>query len=124
MDIVSLEGLEFFAYHGYYREEQKVGNKYAVDIKVTADFQQAAKDDALAETVNYELLYKVIAAEMKIRSRLLENIGERIANAVFDTFEKIEKIEVSVSKFNPPIGGVCNRAKITIKRDRKYKLTN
>lgn len=124
MDIVSLEGLEFFAYHGYYREEQKVGNKYAVDIKVTADFQQAAKDDALAETVNYELLYKVIAAEMKIRSRLLENIGERIANAVFDTFEKIEKIEVSVSKFNPPIGGVCNRAKITIKRDRKYKMTN
>ena len=124
MDIVSLVGLEFFAYHGYYREEQKVGNKYAVDIKVTADFQQAAKDDSLAETVNYELLYKVIATEMKIRSRLLENIGERIANAVFDTFEQIEKIEVSVSKFNPPIGGVCNRAKITIKRERKSRKTD
>ena len=124
MDIVSLEGLEFFAYHGYYREEQKVGNKYAVDIKVIADFRQAARDDSLAETVNYELLYKVIEAEMKIRSRLLENIGERIANAVFDTFDQIEKIEVSVSKFNPPIGGVCTRAKITIKRERKTRKAN
>ncbi len=119
MDIVSLEGLEFFAYHGYYQEEQKVGNKYAVDIKVSADFHQAAQDDSLAETVNYELLYKVIEAEMKVRSRLLENIGERIVNVVFDTFEQIEKVEISVSKFNPPIGGVCNRAKITLKRDRK-----
>ena len=124
MDIVSLEGLEFFAYHGYYREEQKVGNKYAVDIKVIADFHQAARDDSLAETVNYELLYKVIETEMKIRSRLLENIGERIANAVFDTFDQIEKIEVSVSKFNPPIGGVCTRAKITIKRERKTRKSN
>lgn len=102
MDIVSLEGLEFFAYHGYYQEEQKVGNKYAVDIKVSADFHQAAQDDSLAETVNYELLYKVIEAEMKVRSRLLENIGERIVNVVFDTFEQIEKVEISVSKFNPP----------------------
>ena len=124
MDIVSLEGLEFFAYHGYYQEEQKVGNKYAVDIKVGADFHQAAQDDSLAETVNYELLYKVIEAQMKIRSRLLENIGERIVNVVFDTFEQIQKVEISVSKFNPPIGGVCNRAKITLKRDRKSRAKN
>jgi dihydroneopterin aldolase len=118
MDAVSLEGLEFFAYHGYYEEEQKVGNKYAVDIKVAADFKQAALDDSLAETVNYEKLYELIAKEMKIPSRLLENIGERITAAVFNEFEQIEKIEVSVSKFNPPIGGVCTRAKITIKRER------
>ena len=124
MDIVSLEGLEFFAYHGYYQEEQKVGNKYAVDIKVGADFHRAAQDDSLAETVNYELLYKVIEAQMKIRSRLLENIGERIVNVVFDTFEQIQKVEISVSKFNPPIGGVCNRAKITLKRERKSRTKN
>lgn len=118
MDSVVLEGLEFFAYHGYYKEEQKVGNKYAVDIKVYADFHQAAVDDALNETVNYELLYKVIAAEMKISSRLLENIGERIAERVFENFEQIKKIEVAVSKFNPPIGGVCTKAKVNIKRER------
>ncbi len=118
MDSVELEGLEFFAYHGYYEAEQQVGNKYAVDIEVFADFHQAAIDDALHETVNYELLYKIIATEMKIPSRLLENIGERIANKVFENFDQIKKIKVAVSKFNPPIGGVCTRAKVTIKRER------
>ncbi len=119
MDIVSLEGLEFFAYHGYYDEEQKVGNKYAVDLKVYADFRQAAVDDVLSETVNYEKLYQIVSKEMRISSRLLENIGERISKVIFDTFQQISDIEVSVSKFNPPIGGVCTRARVVIKRNRK-----
>ncbi len=118
MDIVALEGLEFFAYHGYYQEEQKVGNKYAVDIKVMADFQKAAVHDILSETVNYENLYTIIRDEMKISSKLLENIGARVIKAVFMKFEHVNKIEVSISKFNPPIGGVCNRARITMKRSR------
>ncbi|RZK29989.1 MAG: dihydroneopterin aldolase, partial [Hymenobacter sp.] len=32
MGQIALEGLEFFAFHGYYDEEQKIGNKYGVDI--------------------------------------------------------------------------------------------
>ena len=31
-EVSALVGLEFFAYHGFYDEEQKMGNKYAVDI--------------------------------------------------------------------------------------------
>ncbi|MDN5203563.1 dihydroneopterin aldolase [Fulvivirgaceae bacterium BMA10] len=119
MDVVSLEGLEFFAYHGYYDEEQKVGNKYAVDIRVMSDFHKAAEDDSLSETVDYEKLYKIVEKEMRISSRLLENIGERICHSVFERYPQIHKIEVSISKFNPPIGGVCTRAKITLKRSRQ-----
>jgi len=118
MDILSLEGLEFFAYHGYYDEEQKVGNKYSVDVKVFADLRQAAIDDSLAETVDYEKLYKIVSLAMSERSRLLENIGERIAMLIFEKFVLIKIVEVSVSKFNPPIGGVCTKAKVTIKRER------
>jgi dihydroneopterin aldolase len=31
---ITLEGMEFFAHHGYYQEEQKIGNKFAVDIMI------------------------------------------------------------------------------------------
>ena len=31
MGKVALEGIEFFSYHGYYEEEQKLGNKYEVN---------------------------------------------------------------------------------------------
>ncbi|MES2809922.1 MAG: dihydroneopterin aldolase [Bacteroidota bacterium] len=32
--IVSLHGAAFFAYHGFYPEEQKIGNHFLVDIDV------------------------------------------------------------------------------------------
>jgi len=118
MGLVSLDGLEFFAYHGYYDEEQKVGNKYAVDIAVRADLTRAAQKDALEETVNYEALYEVVRKEMQIRSRLLEHIGYNIIQTVFQQFPSVQRVEISISKFNPPIGGVCKQARVTLREDR------
>jgi 7,8-dihydroneopterin aldolase/epimerase/oxygenase len=119
MGIISLEGIEFFAYHGYYDEEQKIGAKYSIDISVEADFDQAARKDELAFTVNYENLYRIIKEEVKIPSKLLENIARRILDRVFNEFPVIERVEISISKFNPPVGGVCNRARIFLKEEKK-----
>ncbi len=119
MGLVALEGLEFFAYHGFHDEEQKMGNKYAVDISVTTDFDTAAEKDILSETVNYADLYKIVRTEMHTRSRLLEHIGKRIIKHVFNDFANVSHIEISISKFNPPIGGVCTRAKVTLREDRR-----
>lgn len=118
MGLVSLEGLEFFAYHGYYDEEQKVGNKYSVDITVKADLKEAAQHDSLQETVNYEALYEVVKQEMQVRSRLLEHIGYNIIQTVFREFSSVKWVEISISKFNPPIGGVCKQARVTLKENR------
>lgn len=119
MGIVSLEGLEFFAYHGFYQEEQKIGNKYSVDIKVETLFGKAAAEDKLEGTVNYEVLYEIVKNEMNKPSKLLENIAQRIIDATFRQFSDIHFVEVSISKYNPPIGGICNRAKITLKEYKK-----
>jgi 7,8-dihydroneopterin aldolase/epimerase/oxygenase len=114
MGTISLEGIEFFAYHGYYDEEQKIGAKYAIDISVEADFERAAEKDDLAYTINYEVLYRIIKEEVKKPSKLLENIARRIIDRIFVEFHTIEKVEISISKFNPPVGGVCNRARISL----------
>lgn len=118
MGIISLEGIEFFAYHGYYDEEQKIGAKYAVDISVEADFTPAAEHDELTMTVNYEKLYAIIKQEIKQPSKLIENIAKRIIDRTLAGFPLVNSVEVSISKFNPPVGGVCNRAKVTMKQDR------
>jgi dihydroneopterin aldolase len=112
---ISLEGLEFFSYHGFYDEEQKIGNKYSVDIVVTADFSEAARRDRLSATVNYEDLYRITANVMQQSARLLEHIAHRIIQEIRASYPELLSVEVSVSKFNPPIGGVCQRAKITLK---------
>lgn len=119
MGKITLEGLEFFAFHGYYDEEQKIGNKYGVDISIESSLDKAGTDDKLSETIDYEELYEIIRNEMSIPSRLLENIGGRIMNAVFKKFPLVTFVEIKVSKFNPPIGGICNRAIVTLSSARK-----
>jgi dihydroneopterin aldolase len=38
MGKILLEGMEFFAYHGHYEEEQIIGTKFIVDIEI--DFER------------------------------------------------------------------------------------
>ncbi len=119
MGKITLEGLEFFAFHGYYDEEQKIGNKYGVDITVETALDKASEDDDLSETINYEDLYHIIRLEMKKPSKLLENIGDRIIKSVFDKFSLVSSIDVQISKFNPPIGGICRRAMVSLSKRRE-----
>ena len=114
---VALEGMEFFAYHGFYKEEQRIGNKYSVDLQIEADFSKAADEDDLSSTINYEAVYNLVKHEMLNPNKLLESIGQKIINAVMRAFPEVTRVEVSVSKFNPPIGGVCSRAKVTLNRN-------
>ena len=60
MGKVSLEGMEFYARHGYYEEERVIGNKYSVDIVLDVDFSEAVSDDKLGGTVNYEKVYEIV----------------------------------------------------------------
>ena len=119
MGHIALEGLEFFAFHGFYDEEQKIGNKYGVDLRLKTDLHAAGASDKLAETVNYEILYRLTLAEMQQPARLLEHLAHRILDRVMSEFPQVRRAEVSVSKFNPPLGGICHRARVTLSRKRK-----
>ncbi len=118
MGKIALEGVEFFAYHGYYEEERKIGNKYEVSIEVSTDLSVAAHDDTLSGTVNYEVLYKIIQDEMVIPSKMLEHVGKRIMNKVMDEFDQVDSTTIEISKFNPPVKGVCRKAKVTMTQGR------
>lgn len=114
-----MEGMEFFAHHGYYQEEQKIGNKFAVDITVVTDLSDAAEHDVLEETINYESLYKIIRHVMSEPTKLLEHLGKRIIDTVFEEFQQVSSVEVKVSKYNPPVGGICQRASVSLKENRQ-----
>jgi dihydroneopterin aldolase len=118
MGQIALEGMEFFAFHGYYDEEQKIGNKYGVDLYIRTDLHAAGASDRLHETVNYEVLYRVVAEEMLAPARLLEHLGHRVLDRILIEFPHVRSVKVSVSKFNPPLGGICHRARVTLTRRR------
>jgi dihydroneopterin aldolase len=117
MGKISLEGLEFYAFHGHYEEEQKLGNKYSVDLEIDANIIEAMESDKLRYTVDYTVVYQCVKEVMQVKHRLLEHIAHEIILKVSQKFSGIKRITVHVSKFNPPIGGVCHRAKVSIMKD-------
>lgn len=118
MGKISLEGLRFKAYHGYYDEERAKGNQFEVDITVTTNFTLAATSDDLAGTVDYERLYAIVAEEMTRTAKLLEHVVGAITNRVLDELSAVESVEVRLAKFDPPIGGVCKRAVVSLQKNR------
>jgi dihydroneopterin aldolase len=115
---ISLEGLEFHAYHGVYAHERSSGNKFEVDIVVDGHLTDAVLQDDLSGTINYETLYALVKDEMEKPSKLLETVGYAIANRVLNTLPEVERVEIKISKFNPPIGGVCKKATVMVSQSR------
>ncbi len=105
--MVSLElnGLEFYSYHGHFKEEQIVGNKYIVNLSAKIDAKKASETDNLNDTVDYTKIYKVISEEMAISSKLIEHLLNRIVIRIFKEFDNVAFLEVVIYKINPPIGG-------------------
>ncbi|MCF4100632.1 dihydroneopterin aldolase [Gillisia sp. M10.2A] len=105
MGKIKLRNIKVFAYHGCLAEEGKIGSDYRVDLCVKGDLSHSANTDALSDTIDYVHLNKIVKEEMAIRSKLLETVAERILNRVLLEIIMVQKVEVEVSKINPPIGG-------------------
>ena len=118
MGRVALEGLEFHAFHGVYPHERETGNWFEVDIAVETDFATAAENDDLVGTVNYETLFRIVKEEMEQPSKLLETIVEKIANDVLAAMPSVTLIELKIAKLNPPIGGKCRKAIVSLTKKR------
>jgi dihydroneopterin aldolase len=114
MVTIELIDLDFFAYHGVHEEEKLAGNNFLVNLKVEGDFQGAVEHDDLEKTINYETLYAIIAAEMEVRSNLLEHVAGRIKRNIIGQFPEIKRIEISIEKLNPPIKGKCKATRVTL----------
>jgi len=115
---ISLEGLEFHAFHGVYPHERASGNWFEVDISVETDFTKGAETDELAGTVNYETLFEIVKKEMEVPSKLLETVAEKNINEVLSQLPAVANVELKISKINPPIGGKCRKATIRLSKKR------
>lgn len=115
---ISLEGLEFHAYHGVYPHERSSGNKFEVDVIVETKIEESAFNDDLRGTLNYEDLYSLVKTEMEKPSKLLERVAHSIAESILKKFPSAVNAEVKISKFNPPIGGVCKKASVVVERHK------
>ena len=118
MAVIELQGMEFFAYHGFHDAERVTGNKYGVDLIITTDLDKPSHSDSLSDTVNYEEVYRIVKEEMGKPARLLEHLSFRINDGLLTHFPEIVTVKSRVSKYNPPVGGICHRALVETENKR------
>lgn len=116
MGLIKIENMEFYAFHGHFKEEQIVGNKFIVDLTIETDMDIPSKSDNLKDAVNYHRAYQIIKKEMEKKSYLLENIARRILDALYAELPGIKRAEVKVSKLNPPMGGKIGSVSVVMER--------
>lgn len=110
---VSLDGMEFFSYHGCNPDEKINGNTFMVDLKAVFS-AMGGETDRLEDTLNYGAMYNIVAAQMAIPSNLLEHVSARIMDALTEAFPSLLEASVTVSKKNPPVAGPCQWSRVTL----------
>jgi len=118
MSTIRLKNIKIYAFHGCLVEEGKIGSDYLVNLSVKANLEKAAKTDRLKDTVDYVHLQKIVKEEMRDRSKLLENVGQRIIDTIFNQIPLVNAVKVTVAKVNPPIGGDVAEVSVTMESRR------
>ena len=118
MGIIKIEEMEFYSFHGHYREEQIVGSRFLVDVTIEADTIKAGESDNLRDAVNYQVVYSIVKREMETTSHLLEHVAKRIIDAIYKEMTGIEKVSVKVSKMNPVMGGRIGRVSVEMEKNK------
>jgi dihydroneopterin aldolase len=119
MDKIMFKGMQFYAYHGVFPEENKLGQSFLVDLDVFMDLKPAGESDELEKTINYADLYGTVQVIVEgERYQLIETIAEKIASQALQTFQPIEEIMVRITKPNPPIPGHFDAVAVEIRRKR------
>ena len=111
---ITLDEMEFYAYHGYYAEERQIGTTFLVSVTLDVDFSATERSDELTDTLNYELVYNVVRHEMGTPSKLLEHVAYRLREALTTHFPTVTHVAIKVTKLNPPLGGKVKSAYVTI----------
>lgn len=119
-DAIFLHAMEFAGHHGVSEDERADPQLLELDIELEADLRSAGTTDDLAATVDYGAVFEVCRAHVEEHSyRLLEALGERIAEDVLGRFERVTRVIVNVRKPGVPIDGVLEYAGVRLERTRR-----
>lgn len=120
MDKIIVKGLEIFAYHGVNPEEKRDGQNFIFDIEAYLSLAVPCKTDNVEDTVSYAKIIKTVRRVTESeKNDLLERVCQRTADALFDEFEKISALKITLKKPQAPIKATFDYVAVSIERTRE-----
>jgi len=112
---ITLKNCAFFAHHGVYEEETKLGQRFFVDAKLKVEPGGALEEDRIEGTVHYGEVFAVIEGLVTKRNRyLIEALALDIAQGLCQEFSQITRAEITVRKPNAPVPGILDHVEVTV----------
>jgi 7,8-dihydroneopterin aldolase/epimerase/oxygenase len=119
VDKIFVNQMEFYGYHGVYAEENRLGQRFVVDMEIELDLSKAGSSDNLGDSVNYGELYTICKEIVEGKTfKLVESIAEHIASEILRKYNQIHFCTIKVYKPDPPIPGHYKSVAVEIKRGR------
>ena len=119
MDKIIIKGIEVFAFHGAFPEENLLGQRFTVNIEMQKDIRKACLNDTLEDTVHYGFVHDdVVNIAKNNKFKLIEKLAEEIAKLIIIKYG-VSIVKVNIEKPNAPINGIFRYVAVEITRESK-----
>jgi len=117
MDSIIIKDLEVYAKHGVLKEENKLGQKFLISVKM--DIEKFKSSDDLDETIDYSSVCKLIYDFMTKKTyKLIETVASKLADIILMKYDSIKEVHVKVKKPWAPIGLPIDSVSVEVTRKK------
>lgn len=117
MDIIRIDNLEVYAYHGVYDEEKEKGQYFYVNAELYTNTRKAGMNDDLDASTNYGTVCDFIHDFMtKHTYDLIETVAEQLAQALLLEFKLVKNVLLEIRKPHAPIEKEFESVSVEIER--------
>ena len=117
-DRIDINGLVVTTVVGALPHERETAQPVRIDLSLHVDLRDAGRTDELGDTANYgDVTQRVAETVRESKDILLERLAERVAEVAV-AFDRVEGVEVTVTKIRPPIPEQIENTAVRIQRRR------
>jgi len=112
---INVTKLALFAYHGVNDEEQRLGQRFYIDMSLIVAPVSATKSDRLEDTISYEdVIHCAEDAFLEKKYRTIERAANAVGSAIMEQFPTIQNLSVTVHKPSAPVAAIFDDVAVTV----------
>ena len=113
--LINVTKLALFAYHGVNDEEQRIGQRFYIDMSLIIAPVSATRSDRLEDTISYEdVIHCAEDAFLEKKYRTIERAANAVGSAIMEQFPTIQNLSVTVHKPSAPVAAIFDDVAVTV----------
>jgi FolB domain-containing protein len=117
-DRIEIRGLVVTTVVGVLPHERTIAQPVRIDLDLFVNLRDAGRTDELSDTANYGTVAERVAKVVReSKDILLERLADRVAEVVI-SIDRVEAVDVTVTKLRPPVPEQLESTAVHIRRHR------